>query len=89
MARESDPSTCGRLRTFIGEHFPASRARALGTGDSLLENGILDSLGILDVVAFLEAEFRIRVTDDDLVPEHFETLERLSAFVERKQREEP
>jgi len=73
-----------RLRVYITEHFPAARSRHLDAGEPLLANGILDSLGVLDVVSFLEAEFQIVVMDEDLVPEHFETLARLTVFVESK-----
>lgn len=71
-----------RIREFIQEHFPAARARPLTASDRLLENGVLDSLGILELVAFLENEFLITVTDEDLLPEQFETLDRLTQFVE-------
>ncbi len=73
-----------RIRTFIQQHFPLARSRELATTEPLLENGVLDSLGILDVVAYLEAEFHITVADEDLLPEHFQTLDDLAAFVERK-----
>jgi acyl carrier protein len=69
---------------FLIEHFPSARRRELGEDDHLLANGILDSLGVLDVVGYLEHEFGIRVADEDLVPEHFETLRRLGAFVESR-----
>jgi len=74
-----------RIREFLAEHFPAARSRRLDPDESLLTNGILDSLGVLDVVAFLETEFKITVTDEDLLPENFESLGRLTAFVEEKQ----
>jgi acyl carrier protein len=74
-----------RIRDYLAEHFPAARARRLDLDESLLTNGILDSLGVLDVVAFLEAEFQITVTDEDLLPENFESLARLTTFVEVKQ----
>ncbi len=74
-------SVMNRIKVFITERFPAARQKALTADERLLENGILDSLGILDLVAYLEAEFQITVTDDDLIPEHFETLERLGEFV--------
>jgi acyl carrier protein len=74
-----------RIRDFLAEHFPAARSRRLDPDESLLTNGILDSLGVLDVVAFLETEFKITVTDEDLLPENFESLGRLTAFVEEKQ----
>lgn len=74
-----------RLRAFLIEHFPSARTHPLGEDDHLLANGILDSLGVLDLVGYLEREFGIVVADEDLVPEHFETLGRLTAFVEGKQ----
>lgn len=80
----SQPITA-RIRAYLIEHFPSARDHALGDDDHLLANGILDSLGVLDLVGYLEREFGIAVSDDDLLPEHFETLRRLTAFVEDKQ----
>lgn len=74
-----------RIKAYLIEHFPSARDHALGDDDHLLANGILDSLGVLDLVGYLEQEFGIAVSDDDLLPEHFETLRRLTAFVEDKQ----
>jgi acyl carrier protein len=74
-----------RIRRYLIEHFPSARRNPIGDDDHLLANGILDSLGILDLVAYLEAEFAITVSDDDLVPENFETLRRLEDFVAAKQ----
>ena len=74
-----------RIRDYLAEHFPAARSRRLDPDEPLLTNGILDSLGVLDVVAFLETEFKIMVADEDLLPENFESLARLTAFVEEKQ----
>ena len=74
-----------RIKAYLIEHFPSARDHALGDDDHLLANGILDSLGVLDLVGYLEQEFGITVSDDDLLPEHFETLRRLTAFVEDKQ----
>lgn len=52
--------------------------------DDLLVTDILDSLTIVELVAFLEARFGIRVQDDDLVPENFRTVNEIVAFVQRK-----
>lgn len=73
-----------RIKTFLVEHFPSARHHSLGEDEHLLANGILDSLGVLDVVGYLEKEFGISISDEDLVPEHFETLRRMAAFVEEK-----
>ena len=72
------------LRTFINGHFPASKRRELQNADSLLESGIIDSLGVLDLVSFIESEFQIMVSDEDLTPENFQTIDRIMAFVEGK-----
>jgi acyl carrier protein len=73
-----------RIRAYLSERFPAARSRHLAESEPLLANGILDSLGVLDLVSFLEAEFQITVIDDDLLPENFESLQRLTAFVDGK-----
>ena len=81
----TDPSVTARIKGFLIQHFPSARKHALGEDDHLLANGILDSLGVLDLVGYLEQEFGITVSDEDLVPEHFETLRRLTVFVEERQ----
>jgi len=78
----SVPAVTDRIRAFLAEHFPAARTRRIEPDESLLTNGVLDSLGILDLVGFLESEFKIAVSDEDLLPENFESLNRLSTFVE-------
>lgn len=76
--------TGDRIKAFILEHFPSARGRSLRNDDRLLENGLLDSLGVLDLVAYLEREFQVVVADDELLPEHFESIDRLTTFVDRK-----
>jgi len=53
-------------------------------GENLLAQGVIDSMGILKLVAFLEDTFGIETDDDDMVPENFESLAALCAFVERR-----
>ena len=71
-----------KIRGYLLEHFPTARTHPLAEDEHLLANGIVDSLGVLDLVAYLEREFGITIGDDDLVPEHFESLRRLTAFVQ-------
>jgi acyl carrier protein len=73
-----------RIRNFIVEKFPLARKRGINFQDNLLESGILDSLGILDLVAFVEQNFGIVLTDDELVPENFQSIEHLTGFVQSK-----
>jgi acyl carrier protein len=73
-----------RIKDFLIEKFPLARKRGITFQDDLLESGILDSLGILELVAFVEQNFGIVLSDDELLPENFQTIERLSAFVVSK-----
>ena len=59
--------------------------RELGAEESLLESGTIDSMGVLQLVAFLEQTYSVKVEDDDLVPENFDTIAAITAFVERCQ----
>ena len=70
-----------RIRNFVLEKFPLARKRGIAFQDDLLESGILDSLGILELVGFVEQNFGIVLSDDELVPENFQTIERLTVFI--------
>jgi len=72
------------IRKFVLERFPLARQRNVSNQESLLENGILDSLGILEVVTFVEGEFQITVNDDELQPENFSSIASMSAYVGHK-----
>jgi acyl carrier protein len=51
---------------------------------SLMEGGIVDSTGILELAAFLESTFRITIADDEFIPENLDTLAAISTFILRK-----
>jgi len=82
--QDMEDQTAQTIKEFVYQRFPQARKRAIGEGDSLLESGIVDSLGILEIVGFLEKTYAITIADDDLVSENFETVTALSAFVARK-----
>jgi acyl carrier protein len=71
-----------QIKKFLMQQFPATKT--VGHEESLLKNGLIDSLGILEVVAFLETEFGIAVSDEELSPENFQSIRNLSSFVQRK-----
>jgi acyl carrier protein len=73
-----------RVREFVLEKFPQAKKRNLKDDLMLLESGIIDSLGVLDVVQFLEEAFSIKIDDEDLTPENFATLQTIVSFVEHK-----
>jgi acyl carrier protein len=72
------------IKQFILNRFPSARRRPLQDTDPLLENGVIDSLGVLDVVTFLESQFNVVVADEELVPENFESISRIATYVDRK-----
>jgi acyl carrier protein len=74
-----------QIRGFIIENYLFGDAEPL-TDDavSLLDNGIVDSVGVLEMVAWLEQNHGLKVEDQELVPENFDSVERLVRFVERK-----
>ena len=73
-----------RIREFVTKQFPLARKNGLKPGDKWLENGLLDSLGILDLVHYLENEFSIQASDNELVPENFESLSAVVEFTQKK-----
>jgi len=72
------------LRRFLLERFPAARQSGLAADTPLLESGIVDSLGILEIVTFVTETFGVAVSDDDLNPENFASIGQLASFVERQ-----
>ncbi len=78
-----------RIREFVLQKFPLARKRKVTDHDNLLESGVIDSLGVLDLVTFLQQEFSVTVTDDDLTPENFQNIERMAQFVQRSPQPQP
>ena len=79
-----DATIIERIRDFVMSNFPLAKERALSDDDSLLDGGIVDSLGVLDIVTFLEGEFDIEMSDEDLVADSFETVGGIAAVVQQK-----
>lgn len=77
----------GTLRKFIlSECMFEEDESALKDDDELLAKGIIDSMRLLQLVQFVEEQFNISVSDEDLVPENFNTVNTVRSFVEEKQR---
>lgn len=72
------------IRSFVVKKFPAARKKEVNDETLLLESRIIDSLGVLDVVTFLEQSFNIVVSDDELTPDNFGTIAAIASFVESK-----
>ena len=81
-----DTSEIERIRKFIVEHIPKARQLDVQNGDELIEAGLLDSLGILDVVTYLEEEFEITVSDEELTPDNFQSIVTMAEYVQLKKK---
>ncbi len=74
-----------QVRHFITENFLFGEEKKVADTDSFLENGIIDSTGVLEVVSFVEDTFNIKVKDEEMVPENLDSISNLANFIKRKQ----
>jgi acyl carrier protein len=72
------------LRRFVIDNFLYGQDDRLDNGDSFLDEGIIDSTGVLELVSFLEEKYSIEVQDREMIPENLDSINRLVAFLERK-----
>jgi len=74
-----------RVRGFLEENFLYMRPNfELGDDDRLLERGVVDSMGVAEMVTFIEDEFGIKTSDDDITEANLGSLAAISRFVTRK-----
>ena len=74
-----------QIRSYIVENFLLGEDSGLESSASLLESGVMDSTGAMELVLFLEQAFNVKIKDEDLVPENLDTIRDIAAFVQRKQ----
>jgi acyl carrier protein len=74
----------GKITEFIVENFLLGAGSSLNPKASLLQTGIVDSTGIMEIVGFLEQTFGIHVDDEDLVPENLDSVDGITRYIERK-----
>ena len=73
-----------QIRDFIIENFLFGNANGLKDDTSFLEEGIIDSTGVLELVTFLEENFAIQVEDEELIPENLDSIDNVTGYLERK-----
>jgi acyl carrier protein len=74
------------LRHYIAETILfSSKGYPYADNASLLENGVIDSMNVIELVVFLEEQFDIKVNDHEIVPDNFDSISQLAAFVREKQ----
>ena len=76
--------TKSEIRDFIIENFLFGNADGLQDDTSFLEEGIIDSTGVLELVTFLEETFEIQVDDEELIPENLDSINNVTAYLGRK-----
>ena len=74
-----------KLYTFLLKTFPIMHHKTVEPDDKLLEKGIVDSLGLLEVVEFIESDFEMIVNDEDIIANNFESISAIASYVEQKQ----
>ena len=73
------------IRAYIVENFLFGDASPLSGDDvSLLDNGIIDSVGVMELVAYLEQDHGLSIEDHELVPENLDSVDNLVRFVTAK-----
>jgi len=73
-----------KVREFVVENFLFSDGEVLKEDTSFMEEGIIDSTGILELVFFLEENFGISIEDHELIPENMDSLQSIAGFLARK-----
>jgi len=73
-----------QIRDFVTANFYVADPKALEDRTSLLDQGIIDSTGVLEVIMFIESTFGVTVEDSEMLPENLDSIERIAAFVARK-----
>jgi acyl carrier protein len=72
------------ITEFIVANFLFGESQSLNPKASLLQTGIVDSTGVMEIVGFLEQTFGIHVEDEDLVPENLDSIDNISRYLSRK-----
>jgi acyl carrier protein len=73
------------ITTFVNENFlKESKSFAIADDSSFIESGIIDSLGVLALTAFIEETFGFRVEDDELIPDNLDSINRVVDYVNLK-----
>ena len=72
------------LRAFIVSNYLFGQPADFSDDDSLQEKGVIDSTGVLELVSWLEDTYRVKIGDNELLPENLDSINRLARFMETK-----
>ena len=77
-------TTKDAIRAFIIDNFLFGNDEGLSEDTSLLDEGIMDSTGALELIAFLEEEFSISVEDEEMIPENLDSINNIVTYLKKK-----
>jgi len=72
------------IQNCIHQNFPRAKQQNYSMSADLFESGIIDSLGFLTIISFIEQHFNTTISDVDVVPENFASIKAMTGYVERK-----
>ena len=72
------------VRDFIKTNFIYSDTKKLNDDESLLSSGVVDSTGVLELLAFLEGKFQVKFADNELVADNFDSVTKIISFIRRR-----
>jgi acyl carrier protein len=84
LTREPIDTYRKQVREFLVSNFYIAEANLLEVDTSLLDQGIIDSTGVLEVIGFIEETFGVTVEDSELLPENLDSIDGIARYVERK-----
>jgi acyl carrier protein len=73
-----------KIRAFIESNFYVPEGQKLADDASLLDSGVIDSTGVLELIGFLQDELGVEVADDEMIPANLDSIAKIDAFVTRK-----
>ena len=77
-------ATNAEVREFVVQNFLFGKANGLKDDTSFLEEGIIDSTGVLELVTFIEEHFKIQIEDEELIPENLDSINNVVAYLKGK-----
>jgi acyl carrier protein len=72
------------IKSFLSASFPLYKEESVDREESLVESGVIDSLGILELVEFVEARFALQIPEDELLPENLDSIANISRYLAEK-----
>ncbi len=84
-ARLAQDDIKGKLKKFIHDNFlEFTEIKFVNDSDSFIDNGIIDSTGVLELLEFIEESFNIKVNDEEIIPDNLDSVNRIASLIERK-----